>query len=182
MKLLNDCQKPEVIADFTDNPYGEIKININYNKTLSEKRKKLERKKQENVLFLFLDNLSRVHFYRQYNKTMSFLKQFLKYEGYSTKNNKEQKYHAFEFLKYHKFKGATAENSIPMFSGVYLDENNIMRSIAKDFKENCYITANVQDVCHKELMYINPLKNYTYIEFDHEYAAPNCDPNVFIRR
>jgi membrane-anchored protein YejM (alkaline phosphatase superfamily) len=28
-------------------------------------------------------------------------------------------------------------------------------------------------------MSIEPLKNYTYIEFDHEYAAVNCDPNVY---
>ena len=28
-------------------------------------------------------------------------------------------------------------------------------------------------------MSIEPMENYSYIEFDHEYAAPNCDPNVY---
>jgi hypothetical protein len=28
-------------------------------------------------------------------------------------------------------------------------------------------------------MSIEPLKNYYYIEFDHEYAAVNCEPNVY---
>ena len=28
-------------------------------------------------------------------------------------------------------------------------------------------------------MRIGPLKNYIYIEFDHEYGAPSCDPNIY---
>ena len=43
-----------------------------------------------------------------------------------------------------------------MFSGVYLDKNNYMINIVKDFKNNGYISYNVQDVCHKELMSIKP--------------------------
>ena len=27
-------------------------------------------------------------------------------------------------------------------------------------------------------MYLNPLKKYTYTEFDHEFASPSCDPNI----
>ena len=170
-------KKPEIIVDYTNNPYGELKINLNYKKKLSSKRKKLElNKNSSNILFIFLDNLSRVHFYRQYKKTTKFLKQFLNYNGYSING---QKYHGFEFLKYHKFKGATLRNAIPMFSGVYYDEKNTMVSIVRDLKNNGYITCNVQDVCHKELMDIGELKNYTYVEFDHEYVAPSCDPNIY---
>ena len=124
--------------------------------------------------------MSRVHFYRQYKKTSNFLKKFLSYEGFSTRNNTEENYyHGFEFLKYHKFYGATANNAMPMFSGVYYDDQKEMISIVRDLKKMGYITCNVQDVCHKELMAIEKTKNYSYIEFDHEYAAPNCDPNVY---
>ena len=49
-----------------------------------------------------------------------------------------------------------------MFSGVYFDKNNYMISIIKELKESGYITCNVQDVCHKELMGIKNLNNYTY--------------------
>ena len=179
LNKLEDYQKPEVIVNFNDDPYGKIEININYKEKLAQKRKLLEKENASNVLFLFIDNLSRVHFYRQYKKTMQFLKQFLKYEGYSNEKSKEQKYHGFEFLKYQKFNGATVQNATPMFSGVYLDKNNKMISIIRDFKNNGYITCNVQDVCHKELMHINPLKKYYYVEFDHEYAATNCEPNIY---
>ena len=171
-------KKPEIIIDYTDNPYGKLKQEINFNKSLSIDRLKIgEKYPSNNILFLFFDNLSRVHFYRQYKKTSEFIKNFLSFSGYSANNN--QSYHGFEFLKYHKFKGATPFNAIPMFSGVYFNKKNRMISLVKDMKKMGYITCNVQDVCHKGLMMVDNMENYTYIEFDHEFSAPNCDPNVY---
>ena len=182
LKNIKPNQKPEVYVDYTNNKYGEIKININYNNFLSKTRLSLGNNKNEsNILFIFFDNLSRVHFYRQYKKTIKFIKKFLTFKGFSTKEKPEQKYHAFEFLKYHKFKYATLHNAIPMFSGVHYEQNNTMVSIVKEMKKLGYITCNVQDVCHKELMGIGKIPGYSYIEFDHEYAAPNCDPNVYTK-
>ena len=66
-----------------------------------------------------------------------------------------------------------------MFSGVNFKSNYKKISILKDYKKNGYVTCNIQDVCHKELMKIGPLKGYVYIEFDHEYVAPSCDPNIY---
>ena len=173
-------KKPEVYVDYTNNQFGELKININYNQSLSDLRLSLENNTNStNILFLFFDNLSRVHFYRKYKKTQKFLQKFLTYEGFVTKEKPEQKYHGFEFLKYHKFKYATLNNAIPMFSGVYYEDNSTMVSIVKEMKKRGYITCNVQDVCHKELMGIGKIPSYSYIEFDYEYAAPNCDPNVY---
>ena len=177
---IRKIKKVEVFVDYSNNSYGELKIEINYNKSLSLKRKSLEiNKNSNNIIFIFLDNLSRVHFYRQYKKTSKFLKNFFNYKGFSPNNKSEQSYHGFEFLKYHKFNGATLGNAIPMFSGVYYEENNTMISIVRDLKKNGYITCNVQDVCHKELMDINNISGYTYVEFDHEYASPSCDPNIY---
>ena len=179
-KFIEQIKKPEVYVDFSNDSYGKLKINLHYSNKLSKKRQLLsEKNDSKNILFIFLDNLSRVHFYRQFKKTSSFLKKFLSFEGFSTKNNPNQKYHGFEFMKYHNFKRATLQNSIPMFSGVYYDKENHMVSIVKKMKEVGYITGNVQDVCHKELMGIGTFEKYSFIEFDHEYAAPNCDPNVY---
>ena len=152
LNKLNEDQKPEVIANFSNSLYGKLEININFKGKLSKERKLLEKEDSNNVLFLFMDNLSRVHFYRQYKRTKEFLKQFLTYKGYSNEIDKKQKYHGFEFLKFQKFDGPTVTNTIPMFSGVYFDSRNIMISIVKDFKKSGYITCNVQDICHKELI------------------------------
>jgi hypothetical protein len=179
LNKLDENQKPEVIVDFSNSSYGKIEININHKDKLSLERKILEKEDSSNVLFLFMDNLSRVHFYRQYKKTKEFLKHFLSFKGYSNEIDKEQKYHGFEFLKYQKFDGATLQNALPMFSGVYYNHKNFMINIVKDFKKNGFMTCNVQDICHKELMSINPFRRYTYIEFDHEFASINCEPNVY---
>lgn len=179
LNKLDENQKPEVIVDFTNSTYGKIEININHKNKLSHERKLLEKEDSSNVLFLFMDNLSRAHFYRQYKKTKEYLKTFLTFEGYSNEIDKEQKYHGFEFLKYQKFDGATLQNALPMFSGVYYNPKFFMINIVKDFKKNGYITCNVQDICHKELMSIKPFRRYTYIEFDHEFASINCEPNVY---
>ena len=179
-KILEDNKKPEVYIDFSNNPYGKLNIKINYSPKLSEKRMKLSKNKDSNnILFIYLDNLSRVHFYRQFKKTAKFLKTFLSFKGFSIKDNPQQIYHGFEFLKYHNFQRATLHNAIPMFSGVYYKRKNKMVSIVKKMKEEGYVTGSVQDICHKELMAIGKFKKYSFIEFDHEYAAPNCDPNVY---
>jgi len=172
---------PEIIVDFSQNPYGELKQKINYNQNLSKTRaKKSKQSQSNNILFIYFDNLSRVQFYRQYKKTSKFIRNFLSYKGFSTKNNKNQFYHGFEFLKYHKFDGSTMFNAVPMFSGVNFNDNNTIISIVKDMKKLGYITCNVQDVCQKELMILGKKKKYYYyIEFDHEYVAPSCDPNIF---
>ena len=177
-KNISNIKKPEVIVDFNENEFGKLNININYNEKLAKTRLELSKNNNSNnIIFLFMDNLSRAHFYRQFKKTSKFLKQFFSYKGFSL--NSQQTFHGFEFLKYHKFDGATLMNAIPMFSGVYFDPKNRMVSIVKDLKHSGYITCNSQDICHKELMGIGKIDNYSYIEFDHEYASPNCDPNIY---
>ena len=177
-KNISNVKKPEVIVDFNENEFGKLNININYNEKLAKTRLELSKNNNSNnIIFLFMDNLSRAHFYRQFKKTSKFLKQFFSYKGFSL--NSQQTFHGFEFLKYHKFDGATLTNAIPMFSGVYYDPKNRMVSIVKDLKHSGYITCNSQDICHKELMGIGNIDNYSYIEFDHEYASPNCDPNIY---
>ena len=177
---LKNNEIPEIIVDFSHNPYGELKQKINFNKSLSINRANAYKKhNSNNIIFIFFDNLSRVHFYRQYKKTSKFIKNFLSYKGFSTKTNKHLNYHGFEFLKYHKFDGSTLFNAVPMFSGVNFNNKNTIISIVKDMKNLGYITCNVQDVCQKELMVLGKKKYYYFIEFDHEYVAPSCDPNIF---
>ena len=73
---LNKLKKnkiPEIIVDYNDDPFGKIKINVNFDKILSIKRQSIKsNSSSNNILFIYLDNLSRVHFYRQYKKHQIF--------------------------------------------------------------------------------------------------------------
>ena len=67
--------KPELIVNYENNPYGEIIIDLKFNKTLSEERKKLENNASipyaKNIIILYIDSVSRAYSMRQLKKTMS---------------------------------------------------------------------------------------------------------------
>ena len=142
LKLIPDKFKPEVIVNYNKNPYGEIEINLKFNSSLSEERKKKENLNSlyKNVLFIFIDGISRPQFPKLLPKTSNFLKKFLQYKGYSFKSKvKENNFHGFEFLKYHAMHSHTIGNEQPMLYGRKYNEDNGY-NINKYFKENGYIT------------------------------------------
>lgn len=52
---LNKTKLPEIVVDFSKNPYGEIIINVNYNETVSKERKELEKNSnplENNIMLL----------------------------------------------------------------------------------------------------------------------------------
>ena len=182
---LGEKEKPEVVLDYTNNEYGDINININYDDELSKERKKLEEKTNplyENIIFIFFDAISRNHFSRVYKKTSEFIEKFFKYEGANNEKDNFQKYHGFQFFKQHSFKDFTLGNNLPMFYGkpYYYKKTE---SITGELKDNGFVTCNVNGICNKEAFYYDwQLKENmerNYIEFDHEMFALNCDPNIF---
>ena len=53
---------PEIIIDYTNNPYGEMNINLKFNNTLSKIRKKKELNSNpysDNIIILYIDSVSR---------------------------------------------------------------------------------------------------------------------------
>ena len=97
-------------------------------------------------------------------------------------NNTEDKYYAYQFLKYHTFTSGTKFNAMPMFFGesVYkIKANNIL----KYFKELGYVTAQSIDMCSKEVW--EPEKEPPGLDFDfwdHENVAMFCDPSYMDRK
>ena len=77
--ILNNYNLPEIILDFSKNKFGEMIINLNYNKSLSEERKKMEKNSNpysNNILILYIDSVSRNTALRQLKKTTSFFYSF----------------------------------------------------------------------------------------------------------
>ena len=103
-KNLNEDIKPEIILEFFNN-YTEanISINVTYKKSLADKRRLKENKLSiyDNILFIFFDILSRVHFQRSMPKTSKFIEKFMKYN---------EEYSAYQFNKYHSIGGNTHPN------------------------------------------------------------------------
>ena len=172
---LNKTKLPEIVVDFSKNPYGEIIINVNYNETVSKERKELEKNSnplENNIMLLFFDSVSRRNGLRQFKKTLQFIEKFMPYKGYSNKLYPNENYHAFQFMKYHSFKYNTGGNYPKMFYGHNRGEK-IVR-ITKYLKQNGYVTAFSNDICNLDSCYLSREMSQEEIS-DHEYLI--CDVN-----
>ena len=181
-KTPNKEPKPEALLDFSDDnkfqgKFAELKINLNFNKTLSDQRKLLENENSlfDNVLVINLQSTSRAHFQRSFPKLSNFIKNFMEYSPLN-----EKKMEAYQFMKYHSFSASSKNNIIPMFYGSSLKSNKGISHI-RYFKENGFVTGQEIDMCRKELypMKLSKKDNKEYEEWDHENVAYLCDGNYF---
>jgi len=172
----NNFTDPEIIVDFSKDPSGELLIDVKYNDSLSKERKKLESANNpysNNILIMFLDSVSRVNSLKQLNKTLNFFEKFISYEGSFNENFPDEKFHSFQFFKYHSFEGRTAGNFPRLYYGNRREAKNIIR-LTKYFKENGYITNYCSHLCQKDNSLT--LHNTTESElYDHQMLI--CDPN-----
>ena len=169
-------QTPEIQIDFTNSSLGEMIINLNYNKTLSEERKSKEKNAipySNNILVLYIDSVSRANSIRQLKKTTKFIEKFMSYEGNNNKEDQSSKFHSFQFLKYHSFRHFTPVNYPQIYYGRIREIGHIT-SINKYLKNNGYITGQAIDICMRDniRMLHNIPKDQGY-----DHAFLNCDPN-----
>ena len=171
---------PEVEVFFDENDYGIIKINVTRNETLSQERKIIAKNKHSlynNILFVYVDALSRNHFQRKIKKLSEYIETFMPYNV----NETEKKYTSFQFMKYNTVKGLTLPNIKSMFYGVELTEPEGV-NLVKFFKEQGYVTGHTGTTCGKEIFSVNGLlqsQHLDYDNWDHENIAMFCDPNFF---
>ena len=173
--------KPEVILEFSKDNIGEIKMEINKNNDLAKERKELGLKfksKFDNILFIFIDSLSREHFKRKLKKTTKFIERFMK------SNNKDKDYQSYQFMKYTTFDAFTQMSAQPMFYGEKMDPVTSNGTfILKYMKERGFVTGQSIDLCSRELFVTmnNCLNKVIFSDFDHENVAMFCDANYYNR-
>ena len=173
----NNFSEPEIIVDFSKDPFGDLSINLKYNETLSNERKNLENKTipySKNLIIIYVDSVSRAYSLRQLNKTLSFFEKFISFEGGFNKKYPDEIFHSFQFFKYHSFELRTAGNFPRLFYGNKRDAKHIVR-MNKYFKDNGYITNYCCDLCKKDNA--RTLHDSSFNEL-YDYQLLLCDPNV----
>ena len=177
---LKPNEYPEVVLEFKDRNFSTatIKFNITKNYGLINYRKKKENKKSpfHNIIFIFIDAVSRVHFLRSFSKSSKFFEEFMKY---SPKN----KYKSYHFSKYHSIGDFTRINMQPMFYGFPMNKGKGTYFI-REYKKNGFITAQSLGSCSKEsFLFQDRFHRYLQHEnYDHENIAMFCDPSFFNRK
>jgi hypothetical protein len=172
---------PEIIVDFRKSQKGELIINLNYNVTLSNERKILEKNSvpySNNIMVIYIDSVSRANSIRKLKKTLKFFEKFMSYKGGFNPKYPSENYHSFQFFKFHSLLPAyTRYNYLPLFYGNYYKtvSDKYMVRVTKYFKENGYLTGFINDMCLREPSNSNHDLNYEEI-CDHEMLI--CDPNM----
>ena len=176
---------PEVVVHFNnETDYGTLTMELRQDKKLMYKRRKLSAKfkvRYDNILFIFIDAISKNHFRRKFPLTSNLLSKYLVTDINSEKNNENEvlnNINAYQFLKYNNFRPSTQVNIIPMFYGESMKSQK-GTSLIKYFKEKGFITGGSENICHKELFLLEQYKNkdVEFESFDHENFAMFCDPN-----
>ena len=157
----------------------EIKINVKFNEELSKERNQIinqDNSPKNNILFLYIDVLSRPHFFRKMKHLSKFLSQF--------NSHKNTSYEVFQFMKYQSFKNDYHMSGIqtifyqqnPKTDGIKTNNSHILSLLKKEG----YITAQSANYCFKEFYSLESEFNFfekTNIEeYDHENIAMFCDP------
>ena len=176
---------PEIVVHFNnETDAGNLTMELRQDKRLIYKRRKLSAKykvRYDNILFIFIDAVSKNHFKRKFPLTSNLLSKYLitniNDEENSEKNNLNN-INAYQFLKYNNFRPSTQVNILPMFYGDSMKSQQ-GTSLIKYFKEKGYITGGSENICHKELFLLeqDKNKNVVFESFDHENFAMFCDPN-----
>lgn len=172
-----DYKNSEVFLMKNDFGHGYIEMKINKNYTLIEERNKiLTNPKIKNILFIYLDSLSRPHFHRQFSSLSSLLQDLYA--------NSHLNFESFQFLKYHIFDESdqylNTKSINSLFYGqdiLYNTYNNITekpQNILTHLKQNGFITGQSSNICSKHLSSYHKILNE---EFDHENIAMFCDLN-----
>lgn len=183
----NDINKinSEVIL-IRNNEDTNVNISLKYNDNLSNMRNKIindnNSKKLNNILFIYIDSLSRSHFFRKMKSVSHFLEKF------NNKKNNSTNYESFQFLKYQTFKNDYYKSSIQtMLYNKTKNQNKNIQNIhlLSLFKKNGYVTGQSANICSKEFFSYdfeketNFFKNTLLEEYDHENIAMFCDPFYF---
>ena len=178
--------EPEAIVHFDDKDKGTLEIKVIRNETAVKqkleniKKTKDEPVKFENILFLYIDSLSRVQFLKRMPLTREILE---RYYSEDISNLKDEKYMTFQFLKYLNFEIKTTLNTVPMFAGGPYDnfENKTVAGvhITKYLDDHGYMTAFGNEQCSKVLFDLSPgvIDHIKIYPFDHEINSIFCDPN-----
>ena len=173
---------PEVVVHFNnETDKGALTMELRQDKRLIYKRRKLAAKfkvRYDNILFIFIDAVSKNHFRRKFPLTSNLLSKYLMTDLNNDNKNIENNITAFQFLKYNNFRPSTQVNIIPMFYGESMKSQK-GTSLIKYFKEKGYITGGSENICHRELFLLEQDKNKKVVfeSFDHENFAMFCDPN-----
>ncbi|KAL4482506.1 hypothetical protein ABPG72_001482 [Tetrahymena utriculariae] len=180
----------DVVFDRKEQKYH---IDVQFNKTLSEERKKIANENpskplSKNILIIFIDAISRQSMHLKLPKTVEWFEKRSRMHSYVPENKQSEedkkKSQSFEFYKYNSLKPYTYDNLQNLMYGQYVrdvevSEEEKLVSIVEDIKQKGYVTGHSSDQC-QTLSLSFDYETFGLINssrYDHETQSYACDPN-----
>ncbi|EAR88930.2 sulfatase (macronuclear) [Tetrahymena thermophila SB210] len=187
-----EIDKHDVIFDRQEQKYL---INVQFNKTLSNERKKIaeelnEKPMTKNILLIFIDAVSRQSMHLKMPKTVKWFEQNAQQHSYKKSNQtkfaEENKSQSFEFYRFNSLKPFTFDNLQTFFYGkslrdVILPENEKLVPLIENAKKQGYVTGHTSDYCQTISLGIDEesMNQMKSVRYDHETQSYACDPNYY---
>jgi len=173
-------EEPEIYVEFK-NGRGNVKIKVKRNETLVKEKEKEQKENNfnnnnmfKNVIIMFFDTISRVHFFRKLPKTSSYLNKFSRYEPDSAK----KKMTIFQFFKYNSIKPYTDPNLRAAYFGARINTDGSF--FADYFRNQGYILGKISTYCEKTSIIFRHIdRTLSTIRWDHEGTALSCIRGIY---
>ena len=172
----------EFYIDVTDSKKSKIVFELKQNKTRAEEQNKvyeeaMKKEKEEgiyndridkNMLIIYIDNLSRTHFFRKLPKTAEWLSKFV--------DNEESDFTLYQFFRFHGVYFNTQFSNSAMWYGAIHEVENTSTNIFDSFQRKGYITGFFKDSCETRSAEIRN-ESLKIHRFDHFGGEISCDDN-----
>ena len=152
--ISNDVKdRIEFVVDMTNPEEHKLEITLKPNATRAAEQKALRdeiiKSEQEagtydtrldkNVLILYIDNISRAHFYRKMPLTVEWLNQYA--------GNKDSEYATYQYFKYHSVFYNTLFSNDALYFGAIKHVKDSSDNVFDSFSRNGYMTGFFKDSC-----------------------------------
>lgn len=178
-----DKNNIEFVVDVTDSGQSKLEMKLKPNLGKAQNQRDLRKRIIEqdimngvhrsrldkDVLVLYIDNLSRAHFYRKMPKTAEWLENFY--------NNKDSDFNTYQYFRYHSVYYNTEYSNGALYYGEIEDVENLDNNLFDSYSENGYMTGFFKDSCETQSASIHDDDLSKLNQWDHFGGTVTCDGN-----
>ena len=174
--------KTEFIVDMSNPEHHKLEMTLKPNIKRAEEQRKLrkeiiDKEKEDgtygsrvdkNMLVIYIDNISRAHFFRKMPKTAEWLSQYV--------DNEDSDYKTYQYFRYHSSYYNTLYSNAGLYYGQVKHVDDTSKNVFDSYSKNGYVTGFFKDSCETNAVSVHDLEPHTH-RWDHFGGEVTCDYN-----
>jgi hypothetical protein len=174
--------KTEFVVDMSNPEHHKLEMTLKPNIKRAEEQRKLrkeiiDKEKEDgtygsrvdkNMLVIYIDNISRAHFFRKMPKTAEWLSQYV--------DNEDSDYKTYQYFRYHSSYYNTLYSNAGLYYGQVKHVDDTSKNVFDSYSKNGYVTGFFKDSCETNAVSVHDLEPHTH-RWDHFGGEVTCDYN-----